>query len=412
MTDQIKNILIGLFVAVAITIAISMILFLEPNVGDAKQTFNVRFANISGLSVGTRVTFAGKPVGEVSKITVVPDARDRLEDEGGRVFLYQLTLKLDSSVKFYTTDEVAIRTTGLMGERSIAILPKNPPPGKTLQLVTDEILFANSIDPLENSVTQVARAASRLQNTIEHFDTWFHKNQEPLSSTIQSFNKTLSRMDSLLDQVDEEKIVPSLNQSLSLLSENLDAAKRALNDGQLLDKTASLVDKLDRTADFLNTDGASTLRSLNQISRDLANGTGTVGRFLNSDDFYLRLSSITAKVETLMNDINHYGVLFQYDKSWQRSRTKKANFLKALDTPNEFRTYFEGEVDTIQTSLGRLTELMDRAGGTEERQKVIQNEAFKKDFAGLLRQVQSLTDSIKLYNEGLVSQLNGDGQEE
>ena len=412
MTDQIKNILIGLFVAVAITIAISMILFLEPNVGDAKQTFNVRFANISGLSVGTRVTFAGKPVGEVSKITVVPDARDRLEDEGGRVFLYQLTLKLDSSVKFYTTDEVAIRTTGLMGERSIAILPKNPPPGKTLQLVTDEILFANSIDPLENSVTQVARAASRLQNTIEHFDTWFNKNQEPLSSTIQSFNKTLSRMDSLLDQVDEEKIVPSLNQSLSLLSENLDAAKRALNDGQLLDKTASLVDKLDRTADFLNTDGASTLRSLNQISRDLANGTGTVGRFLNSDDFYLRLSSITAKVETLMNDINHYGVLFQYDKSWQRSRTKKANFLKALDTPNEFRTYFEGEVDTIQTSLGRLTELMDRAGGTEERQKVIQNEAFKKDFAGLLRQVQSLTDSIKLYNEGLVSQLNGDGQEE
>ena len=411
MTDQIKNILIGLFVAVAITIAVSLVLFLDPNVGDGKQTFHIRFANVSGISVGTRVSFAGKPVGEVSKITVVPDARSQLEDEGGRVFLYDLTLKLDSSVKFYTTDEVAIRTTGLMGERSIAILPKNPPSGKALQLVTNEVIFANSIDPLENSVTQVAKAASRLQKTVDHFDGWFSKNQEPLSNAVQSFNGTLSRMDTLLDQIDREKIVPSLNQSLTLLSENLDATKRALNEGELLDKTALLVDKLDRTADILNTDGASALRYLNQLGRDIATGTGTLGRLLNSDDFYLRLSSITGKIETLMNDINHYGVLFQYDKSWQRSRTKKANLLKALDTPNEFRTYFEGEVDTIQTSLGRLTELMDRAEGAEERQKVMQNESFKKDFATLLRQVQSLTDSIKLYNEGLVSQNNEEGRD-
>ncbi len=403
MTDQIKNILIGLFVALAITIAISMILFLEPNVGDGKQTFFVRFANVSGISIGTRVTFAGKPVGEITGITVVPDARDQYADEGGKVFLYQLTLKLDSSVKFYTTDEVAIRTTGLMGERSIAILPKNPPKGKTLELVTNEIIYANSIDPLENSVTQVAKVAARVQTAVEHFDGWFAQNKDHLSSAIQSFDGTLSCMDALLEQIQREKIVPSLNQSLGLLSENLESIKRALNDEQLLDKTATLVDKLDQTTNFLNTEGASTLRYLNQISRDIATGTGTVGRFINSEDFYLRLSSITGKIETLMNDINHYGILFQYDKSWQRSRTKKANFLKALDTPNEFRTYFEGEVNTIQTSLGRLTELMDRAVGAEERQKVLHNESFKRDFAMLLRQVQSLTDSIKLYNEGLVT---------
>jgi phospholipid/cholesterol/gamma-HCH transport system substrate-binding protein len=245
-----------------------------------------------------------------------------------------------------------------------------------------------------------------VQTAIEHFDGWFSQNKNSLSSAIQSFDNTLTRMDLVLEQIERERIVPSLNQSLSLLSENLESTKRALNDEQLLDKTASLVDKLDQAANFLNTDGASALRYLNQISRDIATGAGTIGRFINSEDFYLRLSSITGKVETLMNDINHYGILFQYDKSWQRSRTKKANFLKALDTPNEFRTYFEGEIDTIQTSLGRLTELMDRAVGAEERQKVLQNETFKRDFATLLRQVQSLTDSIKLYNEGLVAEMN------
>ena len=178
MTDQLKNILIGLFVAVAIMIAVSMILFLEPNVGDGKQVLHVRFANVAGISVGTRVTFAGKPVGEVAAIEIVPNARDQRLDEHGRVFLYQLTLKLDSSVNFYTTDEVAIRTTGLMGERSIAILPKNPPSGKALEVVTDQVIYANSVDPLENSVNQVAKVAARIQATVDHLDGWFLQNKE------------------------------------------------------------------------------------------------------------------------------------------------------------------------------------------------------------------------------------------
>jgi phospholipid/cholesterol/gamma-HCH transport system substrate-binding protein len=105
-----------------------------------------------------------------------------------------------------------------------------------------------------------------------------------------------------------------------------------------------------------------------------------------------------------MNDINPYGILFQYDKTWQRNRTKKANLLKALETPKEFRSYFDGEVDAITTSLGRLSELMERADGADEKTKIAENENFKRQFAALLRSAQSLTDLIKLYNENLVAQ--------
>ena len=104
-----------------------------------------------------------------------------------------------------------------------------------------------------------------------------------------------------------------------------------------------------------------------------------------------------------MNDVNHYGLLFQYDKHWQRSRTKKANILKSLDTPREFRSYFEGEVDTITTSLGRLTELLDLAG-PEKKENCRDNEQFKQQFGTLIRSVQSLSESLKLYNEGLVTE--------
>lgn len=402
MTDKMKNILIGLFVSAAVTLVISMILFLDPRIGDGKKTLEVRFANIAGIVLGTRVTFAGKPVGEVVAIHEIQDARKAPADETGRVYFYQLVLKIDSSVDIYNYDEIAIRTTGLMGEKSIAIIPKQPPSGKIASLITDQIMTANSIDPLDNTLNQITKASNRMETSLEHLDSWFVNNQNSISESIQSLNLFLNRGEDILASVEEVGLVPSVKQATNLLNDNLNLVKSGLEDDQLFYKISSLVTSLKETANIFNTDGAYALHNIHQITRDLASGTGTLGRLITGEDFYLRLSSLLGKGETLMNDINHYGLLFQYDKHWQRSRTKKANLLKSLDTPKEFRSYFEGEVDSINTSLGRLTELLDHAG--IERQKIVENESFKQQFGTLLRSVQGLSDSLKLYNEGLVAE--------
>jgi phospholipid/cholesterol/gamma-HCH transport system substrate-binding protein len=400
ITDKMKNILIGFFVTAAVTIVVGMILFLEPKVGDGKKLLRVRFANIAGIVVGTRVAFAGKPVGEVLHIKEIPDARDH-PDELGRVFFYELTLKTDSSVEIYDTDEIAVRSLGLMGEKSVAILPKS---GKSATLITDEIIYANSIDPLENTFNQMTKACNRIEGTVAHVDAWFQENSAPLSTTIGSFNEAISHINGTFSLLEEKQIIPTLRHSADLLNDNLRYLRSALTDDQILQKIAHLAEHLDEAARTFNVDGAAALRNLNQVSRDLASGKGTVGRLFAREDFYLHLNSLMSKAETLMNDINHYGILFQYDKTWQRSRTKKANFLKALETPKEFRAYFDGEVDAITTSLGRLSELLDRADNADEKTKIAENENFKKQFAALLRSAESLTDSIKLYNEGLTAE--------
>ncbi len=188
MTEQLKNILIGLFVAAAITIAISMILFLEPTVGDGKELLQVRFTNIAGINVGTRVTYAGRPVGEVIAINEIYNAREQPADESGRVYIYQLTLKVDSKVQVYNTDEIALRTTGLMGEKSVAIIPKEPPKGKVPQLISNQIIYASSVDPLENTFNQMTRVANRVQDAVDHFDIWFEENRDSLSQAVRSFS--------------------------------------------------------------------------------------------------------------------------------------------------------------------------------------------------------------------------------
>lgn len=402
MTDRMKNILIGLFVTGALAIMIALVLFLKPTVGDGKKFLSVRFSNITGISVGTRVTFAGKPIGEVIHIQELTKARDEA-DESGRIYLYQLTLKLDSSVDVYSNDEIAIKTTGLMGEKSIAILPKASTKDKPAHLIHDEIVYANSTDALENTFNQVSRVANRLDTAVARLDKWFDENNGNITSALKSFDGAMGQIDGLLGMVDTEKLVPTLHQSLNLLNDNMQIVRSSLNDDQLLHKVASLADNLDQATTAFNTDGAQALHNLNQISRDISSGSGTMGRLIVGDDFYLRLASVMNKTETLMNDINHYGILFQYNKQWQKGRTRKANLLKALDTPQEFRNYFEGEVDSMTTSLGRLTELMDRAT-TNEKTTILQSEGFKVQFAALMRQVQGLNDSLRLYNEGLVAQ--------
>lgn len=340
MTDQLKNIFIGLFVVAAVTIVVALILFLKPTVGDGKKALHVRFANIAGINLGTRVTFAGKPVGEVTAIREIENARVDSIDHLNKVYFYELALKVDSSVRIYNTDEVAIRTTGLMGEKSIAILPKGALHGITPRELTNEPIYANSIDPLENTFNQVAKVASRVERAVDHFDEWFVQNQTHLADAIVSFDTSMK------------------------------SANEVLGD-------------------------------LRKTTQDLSNPSTTIGRLLNTDDLYLRLSSLLGKAETVVNDMNHYGLLFQYDKRWQRGRTKRANLLKSLNSPKEFHQYFETEIDTITTSLGRLTELLQKAEEDTEREKIVQSEAFRRNFASLLRQSQSLTDAIKLYNEGL-----------
>lgn len=401
ITDKIKNILVGLFVVASVTVVVSMILFLEPTIGDGKKNLRVRFTNISGINVGTRVTFAGKPVGEVLHIHEIKDARTSTPDDTGRIYFYELILKTDSSIDVYSTDEIAVGSTGLMGEKSVAIRPRL---GKSAKLVTDEIIYATSIDPLENTLTQMTKTAGQIEKTVNRFDQWFSANASPLSETIQTLNSALAQTNGILAAIDQEQLLPSMRESIDLLNANLQSIHSSLNEDQLLYKISSLTENLNHAAKAFNDEGAPALRNLHEITRDIATGSGTIGRFIARDDCYLQVSSLLSKADTLMNDINHYGILFQYDKHWQRSRTKKANFLKALDTPKEFKNYFEGEVDAVTTSLGRLAELLDRAEEVGEKKKIVENEHFKKQFATLLRNAQSLTDTIKLYNEGLVVQ--------
>jgi phospholipid/cholesterol/gamma-HCH transport system substrate-binding protein len=396
MGEQTKNMLIGVFVVAACAVIIWLILFLKPSVGNGKETLYVRFSNVNQINIGTRVLFAGKPVGEVVAIQAIPNARQKpIADVIGEIYYYQLVLKVDSSVKVYDTDEITIQTSGLLGEKSIAILPKVPPKGIIPKLISDgQPIYAESVDPLERAFTEVTNLAMDMQQTFQQITCWMQKNGDDVGNAVRSFGGAMDEVKCAVATINKDQIVQDIKTALNEFSRTFHEAGDAIcqmKAGDVFVNAGPMMRNLKETT-----------HNLNLITTDIADGRGTIGRLIKDDNFYLHINSILSKIDTLMNDLNNYGLLFNLNKSWQRQRAQRITQLNALDNPTSFKHYFENEVNDINVSMSRLTLLLDKAETSPERETIMENDQFLSDFRELMRLSEELSDNLKLFNQQLM----------
>lgn len=387
--------LIGLFVLVACALTILTILFLKPRVGDEKKTYYVRFADINKISVGTRVTFAGKPVGEVVGIKIIYHAREEPTDSVGATYYYELTIKVDSSVTILNCDQLSLQTSGLLGEKSVAISPKRCQVGFIPKPVPqNQPIYGESADPLEKAIAKLTRLAVDLDKTVNNVTEWLENNEQAIACSIKSFGNAMDELQCAISTINKEHVIEELKESL----QNFSQFMCSLNDGMDDLKEQNTFENIGTMVN--NFTNAS--QSIDTVSKDLANGTGTLGKLIKKDDLYLRLNAIMSKMNTLMNDINHYGLTFNLNKRWQRTRTQRMDFLNALDTPSEFKSYFETEVDQINTAMSRLSMLVEKANESPRKEEIFQSECFKQEFRELMQEVDELSGNLRLYNEELI----------
>ncbi len=399
MGEQTKNMLIGVFVIAASVVIIWLVMFLKPSVGDGKQTYYVRFSVINQINVGTRVLFAGRPVGEVVAIEEIPDARKKpIADIIGEIYYYQLVIKVDSSVKIYDTDEVIVQTTGLLGEKSIAIIPKIPPKGVIPKLITTQPIYAKSVDPIEHAFNQLSDLSDEMKNTFRQVSCWIQDNGEDMGNTIRTIGDTMEEVRTAVHSLNEQDMMPDVKKAVKTFTNTFHDIQKSIHE-------------LKDEGFFIN--AGITMQNMKTVSRnvvtitdDIAQGKGTLGKLIKNDDLYLHVSSLLSKIDTLMNDVNHYGFLFHLNKSWQRQRAQKITVLNALNSPESFKNYFETEVSDINTAMSRLSMLIDKAEQSPEREEIFSDERFHKDFRELLRLSEELSNNLKLYNQQLMDAAN------
>ncbi len=393
MGNQVKNLLIGIFIIAACSLLIGIVMFLKPSVGNNEKTLYVRFANINKINIGTRVTYAGKPIGQVVAIDQIHDPRKQPADTLGRYYFYQLTLKVDSTVVVYNTDEVSLQTSGLLGEKSIAIIPKRPPKGITPKLITNQPIYASSVDPIENAFIELSTVAKKMEETLDEVNKWIKENGDLVACSVKSFGDAMRQIDIAVCDFNEKRVIDEIHATASSMRETITKIQQVICD----------MDKQGTFTNFAATmkNMKKTTRSIELVSRDLADGKGTLGKLLKFDDLYLRFTAIMSKIDTLMDDINQYGLLFSSSKAWQREHVKRASLMNALNTPQSFKSYFQTEVGLVNSSMTRISMLIDKAEQTPIKDQILQDDTFKEDFAELMRKADELSENLRLYNQQL-----------
>jgi len=386
MADQLKNIMIGIFVLAAVAIIIFALMFLHPSVGDERRVLRVRFANIDKISVGTRVTFAGKPVGEVAAINELKDAIAERKAHDGMIYVYELILHVDSNVNVFNTDEISARTSGLLGERSVVILPLPPQPGEPLRIVNDDILYATEVGSVEDTLKEFKGLSGKFDTALDSLNSIFNEILD---------QKIVNKVGGILDNATQ--ITAAINQpeKLSETVANIhQLTERALKSWNTVETMLSNLEDASQNIQHITNNGK-------EIVTYVQSGDSTVGKLLMTDQLYLKINSLLSKGETIMNDINHYGLLYNMDKGWQRLRARRLNLLYTLSTPQEFRNYFNDELDQINTSLTRVYSIVEQSNYAPAGCELFDNREFQKVYAELLRRIADTEEALKMYNQQL-----------
>ncbi|MBN4066506.1 MCE family protein [Simkania negevensis] len=357
MTDRGKTLLIGLCVLIAIVVIIWGLFVINPRLGDGEQVLRVRFPSVEKISVGTRVLFAGKPVGQVVAINEVYDARRQPREGMGPIYFYEVVLAIDSTIEVYDSDEIVVHTSGFMGDKNIAIIPKAVVGElKARRLMGDEILYAQSREPMQQAFDQVASLGEKMENTMDKVIGLIDSNKSELHMTIKSIRQAIDQIDVAITYANEINLIGTAKDSLINISRAMDQLAGRLADleqeeliaklnvavGHLAAITAAidqpeqlsaLVTNIRRFSDALPdlgvgmqaavTDVRTAAVHVDQVVTNISEGQGTIGKLVDSSDLYFRFLELLEQTNTLMGDVNQYGFLFHLDKQWQRTRLKR-----------------------------------------------------------------------------------------
>jgi len=409
MPASIKTVLIGIFVLIAAGIIISLLLFIHPTVGDNAKTLRIRFTDVDKIDVGTRITYAGHPVGEVISVKEVPEARTGRLNFEGDVYIYEIIAKVDSSVDVYNSDEITVRTSGLLGEKNIEINPMPPLKDQPLFKVENQILYAVPVGSVESTLKAFAEVTKKINETLEDIQVSIKTiQQEEIVEGVSKITKNLVEITHALNQ--PEKWSQAVDH-VTELAEKANTSWKTVDDTiqnaySISDDVKKSWPKVDRTIDELHLASVNTkdiTQTAKQLVENTRQGQGTIGQLLVGNDLYLQLKSVMHKGSNLMGDINQYGLLFQTNKRWQRLEAQRRQLVQTLSDPTQFSNYFNKEMNQISASLSDVSMILNQSDYNDPRSLYF-NPEFTTKFYQLMKNVEGMEETIKLYNEQLASQ--------
>lgn len=293
-------VLLGLVILAYMTFKVGGFSFFREN----GYRLYVVFNTASGLDKKAPVQISGVEVGRVEEI--------KLADEGARI-----TLRIQSGVKIKRGGYASVRSSGLLGDRFVEIVP-----GK-------ENVFLKDGD-----VLSAQQGAPDMENLMNQFSS-IAEDVKVITSSLREVLGSPEGKESLKDIVAN---VRSLTKGINeFVQTNRDSLGRS-------------VANFESFSDSLKKNGNELMASLNNVSKKLERGEGTIGKLINDDEAYNKLNAslddlgkslksveaITQKVERGEGTI---GKLFADDKAYENLNGALEGLSNAVGRIERFKTY-------------------------------------------------------------------------
>lgn len=304
---------VGLFTLISILIALYMVfrtgdLRLERQPG---YKILVNFEDVAGLDVGDTVRVAGVEVGKVEAIS--------LEKNLGRV-----TLSVDHRVPLYEDASAQVETYGLLGDRYISIdpghskLPRVAPGGEIHSAISPEALDAlfgklNEVASDIKTVTETLKnvlggeeGEVALREILENSRELSKELVETVRQNQEDFRKITKQVAAMTR--DMQKMVAenrdAVNKTFSTMPETAENVREITADARQL-----LHDHYEDISETLtNLRAASlqleaSLKAMEQISGQIREGEGTLGKLVQDDALYVEAKSTLREMRNLIEDL-------------------------------------------------------------------------------------------------------------
>lgn len=140
---QNTEILVGTLVLIVFALFIVYAFTGTAIAGKEGYTVTAEFGQVDGLAVGSQVTIAGLPVGQVTKLDLDPQAMRPV-----------VSMIIDRSIKLPTDSSARVATDGLLGPKFIKIDPggdeETIPPGGHIEYVQDAVIVERLLQKIVN----------------------------------------------------------------------------------------------------------------------------------------------------------------------------------------------------------------------------------------------------------------------
>ncbi|WZL88960.1 MlaD family protein [Salinimicrobium sp. 3283s] len=285
-TKEVKTALLAI---VAILLFIFGYSFLKgKNWFDSSRTFYAVYNDVEGLSPSSPVTINGLKVGNVTNIGFL--------DTSGKLVV---TFLVDNSFPFSENSVAEIYGGGLIGGKSLAIIPKYEEgemaqSGDTLQSAIEEGLLElvnERLTPLQEKIEKVIVSTDSLVNSFN--EVMNPTTRENLKNSIANLNATIASLNNSAQSV--EGILNTNSPKLDRTFTNLDHMSTNLSN---FSDTLVAFDFNKVTDDI-----ESAVSNFEIVTHKLNSGEGTAGKLINDPAVFNNLERATNQLDELIQDV-------------------------------------------------------------------------------------------------------------